>query len=160
MAAFKKVIQWNCRSAVPKKSDIIYLINKHNVCLFTLSETWLKPGSIFKIHGFSCIRDDRPDGYGGVAILIRQAISFSPLSLPSFNEFSVVAAQIGSICVVSIYIPSPSSFVFQKLNDLFNLLPRTFIVLGDFNSHHISWGCSVTKSCGQLLLDVTDTHNL
>lgn len=160
MAVFQKVIQWNCRSAVPKKSDIIYLINKYNTCLFALSETWLKPGSIFKIHGFSCLRDDRSDGYGGVALLIRNTISFTPFPLPEYDDFSVVAAQINHICVVSIYIPSPTSQVLLHLNNLIALLPRPFLILGDFNSHHISWGCSNSTYYGEMLIDLLDSHNL
>lgn len=140
MAVFKKIMQWNCRSAVPKKHEIIHLINKYDTCLFALSETWLKPGSIFKIHGFSCLRDDRSDGYGGVALLIRNTISFTPMSLPIYSDFSVVAAQINNICVVSIYLTSPSSSSFYHLNNLISLLPKPFLILGDFNSHHVSWG--------------------
>lgn len=158
--SFQTAIQWNCRSVVPKKSDVIYLINKHNTSLLALSETWLKPGSIFKIHGFSCLRDDRSDGYGGVALLIRNTISFIPISLPKYNEFSVVAAQIGNICVVSIYMTSPSSLTFTCLNNLLSLIPKPVLLLGDFNSHHISWGCSVSNQCGNLLLELLDDNNL
>ncbi|KAJ8734711.1 hypothetical protein PYW08_013961 [Mythimna loreyi] len=156
----QNILQWNCRSAVSKKTEIIYMLNKYNASLFAISETWLKPDSIFKINGFSCLRDDRSDGYGGAAILIRNTVSYYPLSLPLFNDFSVVAAQVNNTCIVSIYIPSPSSSVLQQFNNLLSILPRPFLILGDFNCHHTSWGCTLSSYYGDILLDILDEHNI
>lgn len=60
-----------------KKSDLIHLVNSFKPFAFALSETWLKPGALFRVSGYSCLREDRPDGYGGVALLIRNSVLFS-----------------------------------------------------------------------------------
>lgn len=156
-----KAIQWNCQSINNKKYSLISLINEYDPFIICLQETWLKQTSIFKISGFSCLRADRPDGYGGVAILVKNSLSYSLLSLPSFsNDLSVIAVSVNNICFVSIYFSRPTVSIFNEINCLFNCLPKPFICLGDFNSHHLSWGCADTCSYGERLLEMIDSHGL
>lgn len=65
------ILQWNCRSLTSKKSDVTYLINKYNPAVLAFQETWLKPGFQFRLSSYVCLREDRNDGYGGVALLIK-----------------------------------------------------------------------------------------
>lgn len=104
-----KVLQWNCQSITPNKSDLIYLLNKYKPYICALQETWLKPGSLFKIRGYSCLREDRVDGHGGVAMLVKHPLSFSLFSIPSHsNNFSIIAALVENICYVSMYLYTSS----------------------------------------------------
>lgn len=156
-----KLVQWNCRSIINKKHEIIHIINTFNPFIFSLSETWLKPDFVFKIPGYSCLREDRADGYGGVCLLIRNSSTFSSFPLPSHsNCFSVIAAIVDGICFVSIYVPHPSLQIFNEIKNLISVLPRPFMILGDFNSHHTSWGSSVSNSYGYELLDILDMYSL
>lgn len=161
MANLGKILQWNCRSITSKKSDLIYLFNKYKPSLCTLSETWLKPGFSFKIPGYSCLREDRDDGYGGVAILINNSFSFTSFPLPSHsNDISVVAALVNNICIVSVYFARPSVNILTEINNILHILPKPFLVMGDFNCQHQAWGSSVTSCYGEQLLDVIQSHNL
>lgn len=158
----RSAVQWNCRSVGSKKSEIIYLINKFNPFIFAITETWLKPGSVFKLSGFSCLRDDRPDGWGGAALLIKNSCSFSQCSLPSHdaNNFNVVACLVNKICFVSLYIPHPSSQTFLEIENLLTCLPEPFIVMGDFNAHHRAWGSSISNTHGKDLINIISRLNL
>lgn len=71
------ILQWNCQSLISKKSEILYLINKFNKLVLALSETWLKPCQSFNVRGFSCIRDDRTDGYAGCVLHVNNSIPYS-----------------------------------------------------------------------------------
>lgn len=105
-------IQWNCRSVNNKKHEIGHLINKYKPCILALQETWLKPDSLFKVPGYACIREDRLDGHGGVALLIRHSCKFTHIPLPNHNpDFSIIATSVNNICLVSVYIPHPSSTI-------------------------------------------------
>lgn len=155
------LIQWNCCSAVAKKHEIIHLINKFNPFLLAIQETWLKPDSVFKISNYSCVREDRSDGYAGVALLVKHSTPYSFFHLPPHSpDFSIVAIKIQDICFVSLYIPHPSSTIFSEINSIFAILPSPFIVLGDYNAHHQSWGSSVTNSYGVAVLDMVESLNL
>ncbi|KAL0895859.1 hypothetical protein ABMA27_011882 [Loxostege sticticalis] len=66
-----------------------------------------------------------------------------------------------NMCIVSLYIPHPSFHIIDNvINHLFSVLPRPFLVLGDFNCHHQSWGCPDTNSYGENLIDVIDRLNI
>lgn len=161
MACKAKVIQWNCQSLKNKKHELIQLINYQEPFLVCLQETWLRQESMFKIPGYSCLREDRPDGYGGVAILIKNSYTFSHLSLPSHsNDLSVVAAVVNNICYVSLYFSRPNIDILNEINMIFGYLPKPFVCLGDFNCHHQLWGCMSNNYYGEQLLDLLSSHNL
>lgn len=153
------ILQWNIKSIRHKKSDLIYLINKFNPILVAISETWLKPQSRFHIKDYVCLRHDRPDGWDGVALLIKKNFNYNILSLPVYDGIYAVAIQGSKFSVMSIYIPHPSVLVINNLKLLIKLLPAPMIIVGDFNCHHSLWDQS-TNSYGILLADAIDEFNL
>ena len=48
----------------------------------------------------------------------------------------------------------------KKLDDLVDQLPKPFILMGDFSSHHTMWGCANTNEKGQTLEKFVTEHNL
>jgi hypothetical protein len=160
MDPLSTVIQWNCRSINNKKSELIYLINKHNPFAVSLQETWLRPGTNFKIPGFTCYREDRSDGYSGVALLISHYIPSSHFPISHSTDISIIAARIDKLCIVSIYIPHPSSSSSDEIDSIFSSLPKPLLVMGDFNAQHQSWGSSTSSYYGNRVLDLMDISNL
>ncbi|CAF4794466.1 unnamed protein product [Pieris macdunnoughi] len=155
----EQIIQWNCRSAICNKNDLIHLHNIFEPFVSTLSETWLRPELIFRIPGYVILRQDWPDGYGGVAIVIKNNLPYSLFPLPSFgDDLSVIAAIVNKICIVSIYFSRPNVNIFSHLNQLFSILPKPFLVLGDFNCQHQSWGSTSSNYYGDQLLDIIYSH--
>lgn len=131
MDSYAKIVQWNCRSITNKKTDLIYLLNKYDPFACALSETWLKSESTLKISGYACLREDRPDGYSGVAILIKNSLPFSSFSLPVHSVgIAAVAVIVNNICIVSVYIPHPSSQLYSELDNIISSLPRPFFING------------------------------
>lgn len=154
-----QIIQWNCRSISSKKCDIIYLANKYQPFLISLQETWLRPGFNFRIPKYSCIREDRSDGYGGVALLIKNNISFSQFTIPNHSsDFSIIAITINNICYVSLYIPHPTSSVYNEIESIFSIFPNPILIMGDFNAQHVAWGSSISNHYGSRLLDMVDKN--
>lgn len=154
------VLQWNCRSVIDKKPELINLVNKYEPSVIALGETWLKPNSPFKIRGYTCLRQDRSGGHDGAALLVKNNLYINPISLPHHNDFFVVAAVIINICFVSIYIPYISSSIIQDLNHIIQSLPKPLFILGDFNCHHRSWGSSISGRHSEELIDLLEQNNL
>lgn len=69
-----KICQWNCRSAIANKTNLEHLLEDNKVDVALLSETWFKPGRYVAFSGYNVERNDRHDGHGGVAILIKTSI--------------------------------------------------------------------------------------
>lgn len=158
------VIQWNCRSIVPKKTDLIHIINKYSPVVIALNETWLKPNTIFRVPGYVCLRHDRSDGYGGVAILIKKAMPYKIIDFSNiisyYNNVNITGIVVNNISIVSLYIPYSSSLVLSEINNILDCLSGPVLILGDFNSHHQSWGCSISNANGVQLLEILDERNL
>lgn len=159
--AHSVVIQWNCRSISSKKSDLYHIIKKFDPFAVSLQETWLKPEYNFKVSGYSCLREDRTDGYGGVALLVKHSVLVSHIPIQDHSpDFSIIAASVNNICFVSLYIPHPNSSIFNELQSIFASLPSPVLIMGDFNAQHLSWGSSSSNYYGSKILDIIDQTNL
>lgn len=155
------VIQWNCRSVNSKKSDLFYLINKFQPFAISLQETWLKPDTVFKVPGFVCYREDRSEGYCGAALLVSHSVSSSHIPINNHNpNFQIIAAKVNKYCLVSVYIPHPSSSISDDIINICSSLPKPILIMGDFNAQHESWGSSTSNYYGNRILDLLDIGNL
>ncbi|CAH2087236.1 unnamed protein product [Euphydryas editha] len=124
-------------------------------------ETWLRPGSRFRVPGFACFRDDRNDGHGGAALFVSSKCVYCHVPLPVHSEYiNVVAVRSSNITFVSVYVPSPTSSALSEFSSIISSLPAPLIILGDFNVHHASWGSHFNDNMSPLLLDLIDSNNL
>lgn len=153
------------RSAMSNKANLEHLLQENNVDIALLPETWFKPNRYVNFGGYNAIRQDRIDGKGGVAILIKSNLPFQQLMLPTINDRILSASlllNVGTyqLCFVSIYVRPKTNLSVIDWNNFFASLPKPFIVCGDVNSHHTSWGCGITDSYGRNLLDSVDSNQL
>ena len=65
-----------------------------------------------------------------------------------------------SINVCSIYLPPRDRFNIADSEHLITQLPKSFIIMGVFNSHSNVWGCRDTDQKGRLLEDTINRNNL
>lgn len=155
------VLQWNCRSATSNKDDLIRLLHLHSISIAAVSETWFKPSQLFKVSGYHCLRDDRIDGKGGAALLIKNSLSFSPISIkPPNSPFQLVAATVSDITFVSLYIPPSTPFDLPLWVHMLSKIPSPLVILGDFNAHSPLWGSSSSDPSGNKLIDLMDSLNI
>jgi ribonuclease HI len=154
------ILQWNSRSAVSNRSEIIQLIKTYDVQIAAISETWFPPLSHFEIPGFTCLRDDRWDGKGGAAMFIQRGIPFAQINILPNPSMQIVAAVIYNVTFVSTYIPPRSPFDITCWNGMVAQFTKSFFILGDCNAHSRAWGCSYMDSSGKNVLDFVDNHNL
>lgn len=154
------VLQWNSQSLTRKKSELVHLISKFSPSVIAVSETWFRPGTRFRVSGYSCLRDDRADGHAGSALLVRRSLSFSQIPIPSHSpDINIVAIRALNISFISLYMPHPHSSLFPDILLVISSVP-SIILMGDFNAHHRSWGCYRDDSFGHLLLEILDEANL
>lgn len=160
-----QICQWNCRSAIANKSNLECLLAQNNTDIALLSETWFKPGKYVSFFGYNVIRRDRDDGKGGVAILIRQNMKFTEISGPIFNNIYYVCIKIkmnnnSELTLVSLYIKPQSKISVPTWTRFFSFFNGPFLIGGDFNAHHMAWGCSKNDIYGSNLLEAIDSKNI
>lgn len=133
------IIQWNANSLRPKTHELRYLLRKFSPAMFAISETWLVPGSLFRVPGYNCLRDDRQDGYAGVALLINRNVTFTQVTIPVHKPLiNIVGVRAFNITFFSLYIPHPQSSLIPDILLLISSVPDPIIILGYFNAHHTS----------------------
>ena len=157
--------QWNCRSAIANKANLEYLLNENKVHIALLSETWFKPNSSITFPGYNIIRKDRLDGKGGVAILIKTNIKFIKIANPNFENIFYTAIRIplkdrSELTLVSVYVNPQSRVSVQTWNSFFSSFHSPVLFCGDFNAHHVTWGCNDSNIQGNVLLEALDQCNL
>lgn len=57
------------------------------------------------------------------------------------------------------YIPNSQILNYTNIKNIINQLPTPFIILGDFNSHNILWGCNDTDQRGKIIEKILENNN-
>jgi ribonuclease HI len=162
MSSFPKtnILQWNSRSLVANKHEFINILNEYDIKIAAISETWLSPDSSFSVSSFNCIRDDRPDGRGGAALLIHASIPFQRINIPTNSDLQIVGVVIRGIAIISAYIPPLIQFDENYWNAVISAYSSNIIVLGDFNAHSPIWGSPGYNRSGYSIMSFADYNNL
>lgn len=160
-----KICQWNCRSAIANKENLELLLKENKVDIALLSETWFKPGKYVNFSGFNVLRKDRQDGRGGVAILIKIGIKFSVTNYPDMVNITYVGINIitndgSKLSLISLYKKPQDSVGVGEWNTFFSAIEKPFLIGGDFNAHHITWGCTDNNTAGRCLLEAIDQSSV
>jgi len=140
------------------------LYNKH-VDIALITETHLTKYSTIHIPGYKLLKTNHPDGtaHGGVAILIKSTILFE--LLPNFCldhlQSCTIIVKLNNIpiTIAAIYSPPKHKITVQNYTNYFNTVGNNFIIGGDFNAKHHSWGCRANNPRGSVLHNFVSQKN-
>lgn len=138
--------------------------NNIDICL--LNETFLKNTSPpLKFTGFNCINKNAKNEHGGVAIIIKNSLKYKIINTPFYEDIQSLAISVetkaGPISIACFYCPPRTNrFRVNKLNTIINSLPKPCFISGDFNAHHLAFGCTTSNARGNALYGVFDEQDL
>jgi len=132
------------------------LINKH-IDIALISETHFTKYSYTHIPGYSLIKTNHPNNtaHGGAAIFIKSTTGFYPL--PSFSQTFLQSCAINlkinnsPLIIAAIYSPPKHNVTNTQFSDYFSTFNNKFIIGGDFNAKHQSWGYRANNLRGVIL---------
>jgi len=167
------ILQWNVRSFPARLPSIQHLISSYKCSVILISETWLLPSRNCFIPHINLFRQDRVDGYGGVAIATHTSLNVSlieinhPLKqLLLENNIDLIGLKISNIdgspntSFWSCYSPNDSPIPFEIWHSLFQLADHNSFFTGDLNAHHPAWGSISSTRRGNLIYDALNSANL
>lgn len=159
------IAQFNIQSANSKKQLLINFLQNKNIDICLLNETWLKDHQNFSIPGYNFYNKNSVNSHNGVAILIKPFLKYTVLDTPFYEDIQTIAlslsTEIGAMTVLCVYCPQRGSHIrINKLRNIIRDLPKPILVSGDFNAHHIAFGCYSTKSRGEDLYNLIDDCEL
>lgn len=160
-----RIAQFNIQSANSKKPLLFKFMQEQNIDVCLLNETWFKEHHNFRIPGYNLHSRISKNPYNGVAILIKPEIKYNIINTTFYEDIQTIAVSIstehGNVTVLCVYCPPSSGHIrMNRLRNIIRDLPKPIYISGDFNAHHIAFGCLSTKGRGQDLYDVIDECDL
>ncbi|KAE9524515.1 hypothetical protein AGLY_015103 [Aphis glycines] len=136
-----------------------------NPLMSLLTTTHFTKYSTIHIPGYKLLKTNHPDGtaHGGVALLIKSSILFE--LLPNFCldhlQSCAIIVKLNNIpiTIAAIYSPPKHKITVQNYTNYFNTVGNNFIIGGDFNAKHHSWGCRATNPSGSVLHNFVSQNN-
>ncbi|VVC31138.1 Endonuclease/exonuclease/phosphatase [Cinara cedri] len=160
------ILLWNANGLANHRNELITTLNEKRIDLALISETHFTSNTKFSIPGYTTIPANHPDNtaHAGAAILIRSPIQFTPL--PSINEDFLQAVAINiklnhtPITMVASYCPPKHKITQTQFENFFNSFGQYFVIGGDLNAKHHSWGCHTSNPKGKSLLKAINNKQL
>ena len=161
------IVQHNIQSINNKKPLLKSFLTQYNIDILLLNETWLKnTSSIIKIPGYNFVGQNAKNEHGGVGILLKNTLKYKLLPTKFYEDIQSIAisleTSVGVLSILCVYCPprNKNKCRINKLKNIINDLPKPCLVSGDFNAHHIAFGCHSTNSRGRSLFDIFDENDL
>lgn len=158
-------MQWNIRGVFNNLENLRYFLDHCSPDILFLNETWFRASDPFTHKGYVIYREDRADGYGGIATFIKARISHNVIQvsnnlLPPQCHFQGFFLDQLELYIGNIYLHPNSKLIDTSWEHLINLLQRPFILMGDFNSQHYLWGSNFCNRNGNIIANCCETKNI
>ena len=161
-----KIAHLNVQSIKNKTHEINYYINKNNIDILNINESFLNPNEDTHLNilkNFKFIRNDRKNHGGGSAIYINNKIKHSIKKIENNLEHEITTIELDlatrKILLINIYTHPKSKTDYKFLNELIKNTRTEIIILGDFNALHESWFCENHNKRGQYLEELINENN-
>ncbi|GFN91219.1 Pol-like protein [Plakobranchus ocellatus] len=145
------VVQWNIRGLRSNFEELKLLLNRSQSAAVAL-QAWGGPGVTPGLHSASSAGWQGGSPRGEVAVLIRNGTRFSEIDLKTGLHAAAATISLEkTLTVCSLYLPPNSPVSKLSLTELFEQLPKPFLVLGDFNVHSPASDDSRRDGWGRML---------
>lgn len=149
-------MQWNLNGYYNNYIELKQLITDYQPNIIALQETHLKPSHSVSLKGYSVNRYDDQSGLrakGGTLLFIQSSLYHT--TIPLQTDLQAVSTRIIiqnlNLTICNLYIPPDSNPAEEDFLNLIKQLPHPFILVGDFNAHSDTWGCTNTNSKGKII---------
>ena len=161
-----KIIHANVDSLLQRQSELELLTNETQPDIVALNETKTDAHDPIELPNYTlACRHDISRRQGGIAILVKRRLKYSivPTNQWTRNNKQVLAISIkinNMTAAVVAYYNAPNDHPNPDIFDTILSSYKHAIFIGDFNSKHLSFGCSCTNTSGDILFNITENHDL
>ena len=151
------ILLFNSNGLKNHSNELQIVLQEKRIDIALISETHFTKYSHIAIPGYHLLKTNHPDNsaHGGAAIYIKSSLSFQ--SLPNFCQphlqSCAILLHLNNIptTLAAIYSPPRHNINIQNYVDYFSSFSQNFIIGGDFNAKHLSWGCRTNNPRGLVL---------
>jgi hypothetical protein len=152
------ILLFNANGIMNHVMELQYVLNNRRIGIALITETQFTTYSTISIPGYILLKTNHPDGTAHGGIAIKSQLQFQPLPCFSqdFLESYAILIQLNNnpVVITAIYSPPKHNITLNNFSNYFGTINDTFynfIIGGDFNAQHQSWGCRVNNPRGSLL---------
>lgn len=153
-----KILTWNSNGLLNHLDELQVVLNIQKIDICLISESHLTNQSYVKMKGFNVYHTVHPNNNasGGSAIIIRESLPHYEELKFSTNSIQATIIKLNSemqpLTVASLYSPPRHSITPDEYLYFLNSLGDRFIVGGDFNAKHTTWGSRLITTKGRTLI--------
>ena len=151
------IVSSNIEDLTCAKQDLLAeLCTRNNCDILCLQETHRGPSrNRPRIPGMTLITERLHDQYGS-AIFVRNGLTVDNASVSENDNIEVLSIELMGISVSSVYKPPIETFSLPNaVTD-----GRVNVVIGDFNSHSVTWGYGETNEDGESVENWADANQM
>jgi len=156
------IIQWNINGLLKRLNDIKLINQQHDPIIICLQETNLNNTYIPLIKNFNVFTTNRTTcnrASGGVAIMVRSDYPSSQIQILSPPEVVAVSIQLESNLTICKHIyTKPNTIQVPRYWE--HITTTTPFILGDFNSHGLSWRSNKTDDRGKQIEKILESDSI
>lgn len=148
------ILPFNANGLKNHFNELQTVLFNRRIDIALITETHFTKYSKIFIPGYKLLKTNYPDetAYGGVAILIKSTITFQTLSnfCQNYLQSCALIVKLNNIpiTIAAVYAPPKHKITIDHLSDYFNSSIQNFIIGGDYNAKHQSWGCRANNPRG------------
>lgn len=159
------IIQWNCNGLnYDKRNELKILEKKLNPFAIAMQETKFQFNFKPEVKGYKVYYQNIKTDFmpkWGVITLVKESLESKEIKLNT--KFNAVAVEIvfpTKFILCNVYWSVSDSRTEQEFNNLINQLGENFLMVGDFNSHHLLWGSHKTNVRGKMIEKLITEHEM
>ncbi|GFN93820.1 RNA-directed DNA polymerase from mobile element jockey [Plakobranchus ocellatus] len=142
---------WTASRSRNNFEELKLLLNRSQSAVVALQECRLGEGQVSP-RGYTLLLPQVGSPGGEAALLIRNGTRVSEIDLKTgLHAAGATISLEKTLTVCSLYLPPNSPVSKLSLAELFEQLPKPFLVLEDFNAHSPAWGDSRRDGRGRML---------
>jgi hypothetical protein len=161
-----RIAAWNANGVSNRTTDISLFLHIHKIDILLISETHATSKTVIKIPNYMVYYANHPDGrgHGGSAIIIKCTIKHHELQPYVSSKIQSPKIEIHTanwtITIAAIYSPPRHNITTPEYHQYFSTLGPRFLVAGDWNAKHPTWGSRLTTQKGRALHQAAQLNNL
>jgi len=158
MAGALRLALWNANGVSSHRLELQTFLDLHKIDVALISETHFTSSTVFRLPRYTVFQTIHPDdtAHGGAAVIIRNSLRHHEHLRIQTNELQAIAFQLEALpwplTVSTVYCPprhAPPSVTYATF---FQSLGPRFLVGGDWNAKHTTWGARLITPKGRHLL--------
>lgn len=155
------ILHWNAEGAYKKKLPLAQRLQKEDIHIACLQETYLKESQRFSVRGYQVYRQDREGrAKGGVAILVKNSIPAQEFTINTNDQAEIHGVNIKvdnrQLKIINVYCPQDKELSLDHMI----ISEELSLIVGDFNSHSEAWGYPESDRRGEEVEDWQIEKNL